>query len=48
MGRLDPALKRPHSLGGAQPHWRLRWVPRRVAEGWNGDQEGLGKEVVGS
>lgn len=41
-------MKRPHNLGGVQPHWRLRWVPRRVAEVWNGDQESLGKEIIGS
>lgn len=39
---------RPQNLGGVQPPWRLRWVPRRMAEVWNGDQEGLGKEIIGS
>lgn len=50
LGRLEPAPKRPQpgkglALLGAKMG---ATVPRRVAGGWDGDQEGFGQDVAGS
>lgn len=50
MGTLEPAPKRPQPgkglvVLGAKTGASM---PRRVAEGRDGDQEGLGQEVAGS